>query len=59
MDASGDLMEAARAKLKRDLRRNGRQNGHDYGQMVRETLQNFFYSKTQSRPVILSNIVRV
>jgi ribonuclease J len=59
MDASGDLMEAARAKLKRDLRKNGRKNGHDYGQMVRETLQNFFYSKTHSRPVILPNIVRV
>jgi ribonuclease J len=59
MDASGDLMEAARAELKRDLRRNGRQNSRDYGQMVRETLQNFFYQKTHSRPVILPNIVRV
>ncbi len=59
MDASGDLMEAARAELKRDLRRNGRQNSRDYGQMVRETLQNFFYHKTHSRPVILPNIVRV
>lgn len=59
MDDSGDLMEAARAKLKRDLRRNGHQNGHNYGKMVQETLQNFFYSKTHSRPVILSNIVRV
>lgn len=59
MDASGDLMEAARTTLKRDLRRNGHQNSHDYGQMVRETLQNFFYHKTHSRPVILPNIVRV
>jgi ribonuclease J len=59
MDASGDLMEAARAELKRDLRRNGRQNSRDYGQMVCETLQNFFYHKTHSRPVILPNIVRV
>ncbi len=59
MDASGDLMEAARAELKRDLRRNGRQNSRDYGQMVRKTLQNFFYHKTHSRPVILPNIVRV
>lgn len=59
MDVSGDLMEAARAELKRDLRRNGRQNSRDYGQMVRETLQNFFYHKTHSRPVILPNIVRV
>ena len=59
MDVSGNLMEAARAELKRDLRRNGRQNSRDYGQMVRETLQNFFYHKTHSRPVILPNIVRV
>ncbi len=59
MDASGDLMKAARAELKRDLRRNGRQNSRDYGQMVRKTLQNFFYHKTHSRPVILPNIVRV
>ncbi len=59
MDVSGDLMEAARAELKRDLRRNGRQNSRDYGQMVRETLQNFFYHKTHSRPVILPNIVRI
>lgn len=59
LDASGDLMEAARAKLKRDLRQNGRQNGSDFGQIVRETLQNFFYHKTRSKPVILPNIVRV
>ncbi|MCA9875959.1 MAG: ribonuclease J [Ardenticatenaceae bacterium] len=55
MDTSGDLMDAARKELKRQLKRNGR--NHD--DTVRETLQNFFYHKTQSRPVILSNIVRV
>lgn len=55
MDTSGDLMDAARVELKRQLKRNGR--NHD--DTVRETLQNFFYHKTQSRPVILSNIVRV
>jgi ribonuclease J len=55
MDTSADLMEAARKELKIQLKRNGR--NHD--DTVRETLQNFFYHKTQSRPVILSNIVRV
>ena len=55
MDSSGDLLKAARAELKRELRRNGR----DHDETVRETLQSFFYHKTQSRPVILSNIVRV
>ncbi|MBK8986093.1 MAG: hypothetical protein IPM39_08425 [Chloroflexi bacterium] len=55
MDSSMALMESARQELKRELKRNGR--NHD--DTVRETLQNFFYHKTQSRPVILSNIVRV
>ncbi|MEJ2599423.1 MAG: ribonuclease J [Anaerolineales bacterium] len=59
MDVSSDLMEAAQAEVKRDLQRNGRGNNHDHGQTVQETLQNFFYRKTQSRPVILSNIVNV
>jgi hypothetical protein len=48
-------MADAHAALKRQLKRNGR--SHD--DTVRETLGNFFYSKTQSRPVILSNVVRV
>jgi ribonuclease J len=55
MDSSGELLKAARAELKRELKRNGR--NHD--ETVRETLQNFFYNKTQSKPVILPNIVRV
>jgi ribonuclease J len=55
MDTAGELLDAAREELKRELRRNGR--NHD--DTVRETLQNFFYHKTQSRPVILPNIVRV
>jgi ribonuclease J len=59
MDVSSDLMEAAQAEVKRDLQRNGHGNNHDHGQTVQETLQNFFYRKTQSRPVILSNIVNV
>ena len=55
MDQSGGLMDAAVMELKQELKKNGR-NHHD---TVRETLQNFFYHKTQSRPVILPNIVRV
>ena len=55
MDQSGGILDAAVAELKRELKKNGR--NHD--DTVRETLQNFFYHKTQSRPVILPNIVRV
>ena len=55
MDSSADMMAAACQELKRQLKRNGR-NPDD---TVRETLQNFFYHKTQSRPVILPHIVRV
>ncbi len=44
-----------RHELKRELQRNGR----NHEDTVRETLQNFFYHKTQSRPVILPNVVRV
>jgi mRNA degradation ribonuclease J1/J2 len=55
MDQSADLMSAAVKEFKRFLNKNGR--NHD--DTVRETLQNFFYHKTQSRPVILPNIVRV
>lgn len=55
MDASGAMLDAARSELKRELQKNGR----DPGDTVRETLQNYFYHKTRSRPVILPNIVRV
>ncbi len=55
MDTSAGLMDAATAELKRELKRNGR----NHEDTVRETLQNFFYHKTQSRPVILPNVVRV
>ncbi|MFO7681960.1 MAG: ribonuclease J [Chloroflexota bacterium] len=55
MDTSADLMEAAQKELKRALKANGRYPDDT----VRETLQNFFYYKTHSRPVVLPNIVRV
>ncbi|MCL4267521.1 MAG: ribonuclease J [Anaerolineae bacterium] len=55
MDTSHELMTAATAELKRELKRNGR----NHKETARETLQNFFYNKTQSRPVILPDIVRI
>lgn len=55
MDASQALMDEAKRNLKQALKKNGR--SHD--DTIRETLQNFFYRQTQSRPVILPHIVRV
>ncbi|MGH2524224.1 MAG: ribonuclease J, partial [Anaerolineales bacterium] len=52
---SGDLLQAACKEIKR-------QHQHDKGvaqESIRETLQNFFYRKTQSRPVILPSLIRV
>jgi mRNA degradation ribonuclease J1/J2 len=52
-------IEAAREAVKRDLARN--RGGKDNQQLetIRKTLEKFFYSETLSRPVILSNFVRV
>ena len=57
MQKSGELIELARQELKRQLRGKGRKN--DPKETVRHILQNFFYRETQSRPVILPNIVRI
>lgn len=59
MDTSKELMTAAMAELKRELKRDLKSNGRNHHDTVRETLQNFFYHKTQSRPFILPDIVRV
>jgi ribonuclease J len=75
MDASADLLKEASEQIKRDLGQQARRNGNskngkgkngksrtsdrNHSDTVRETLQNFFYRKTHSRPVILPNIVRV
>ena len=56
-DGSDELMAAARKAVKRELKPKG--NGRYQDDIVRRTLQNFFYHKTQSRPVILQNVVRV
>jgi ribonuclease J len=55
MDASGGLMEKAKHNLKQTLKKNGCHH-HD---SIRKNLQDFFYTQTQSRPVILPHVVRV
>jgi ribonuclease J len=57
-EESDELMAAATVEIKRGLRRNGRSKKQDYLDNVEKTLQDFFYSKTQSRPVILPNFVK-
>lgn len=59
MEESGELMKAAQAAVKRDLRRNGNSRKHNHDETLQKTLQNLFYRETQSRPVILSNFVKV
>jgi ribonuclease J len=55
MDASKGLMEKAKRNLKRKLKKNGCRQQDS----IRKTLQDFFYSQTRSRPVILPHVVRV
>jgi hypothetical protein len=52
-------MESALVELKRSLHIKGRGKNRSPLETVEETLQDFFYTKTRSRPVILSNFVRV
>jgi ribonuclease J len=59
MDSSEDLLKAARNAVKRDLARNRNSSSHKQIETIRETLQDFFYRETLSRPVILSNFVHV
>ena len=54
-DTAQPMLNAALVKLKRNLRRGQ----HTQTDKVCETLETFFYHKTQSRPLILSNMVRV
>ncbi|MFO7538366.1 MAG: ribonuclease J [Chloroflexota bacterium] len=55
---SGDLLEAARREVSKKLRQNNGRSGSTQD-TIRHTLENFFYRETQSRPVILSNLVQV
>lgn len=54
-DRSKQLLQAAQREIKRQYTR-GKANGHD---SIRESLQNFFYRETQSRPVVLPSFIRV
>ncbi len=55
MDGQSDVLQAARKEIKRQYRQ-GRGVAPD---TLRQTLQDFFYQRTQSRPVVLSSIIRV
>ncbi len=50
------LLEAARKAIKHELNHRGHKVAQE---SIRETLQSFFYRETQSRPVVLPNIIRV
>lgn len=52
---SHTLLQAARVEIKKQFQRN-RSVAQD---TIRETLQDFFYRETQSRPVVLPSIIRV
>lgn len=58
-DDSGEMMGAAMAALKQGLNRTDRGRKSDPTKSVQETLQDFFYARTQSRPLILPNFVTV
>lgn len=55
VDAANSLMEKAKRTVKRALVKNGCR----HPDRIRRTLQDFFYSQTHSRPVILPHVVRV
>jgi ribonuclease J len=54
-NASSDLWQAARKEIQQQFKQ-GRGVAQD---SIRETLQNFFYRETRSRPVILPSIIQV
>jgi len=55
MNASEDLWQAARKEIRQQFK-HGKAVAQD---SIRETLQNFFYRETQSRPVVLPSIIRL
>jgi ribonuclease J len=55
---SGALLDAARREVSKKLRQKNGRSGNPQD-TIRHTLENFFYRETQSRPVILSNLVQV
>jgi ribonuclease J len=56
---SDALMATALVELKRSFHSKGRGSQRNPLATIEKTLQDFFYTKTQSRPVILSNFVNV
>jgi ribonuclease J len=52
---SKELLQAARKEIKQQFKRSRKVAQES----IREALQNFFYRETQSRPVVLSSIIRV
>ncbi len=55
VDGSNALLQAARHEIKRHY-----EQGRGVGaEALREMLQDFFYRKTQSRPVVLPSFIRV
>jgi ribonuclease J len=56
---SDELVATALAELKRSLHVKSRHSQRNSVETVEEILQDFFYTNTQSRPVILSNLVNV
>jgi len=56
VNLSQDLLQAARKEIKREFKQGSKRVAHED---IRERLQNFFYRETQSRPVVLSSIIRV
>ncbi len=59
MDEADELMEAALEEIRRSYRQKGRKGSQDPLVAMQERLQTFFYRKTQSRPVILPNFIKV
>ncbi len=55
VNAAGDLLQSACKEIKQEFKL-GKGVAHDN---IRDMLQNFFYRETQSRPVVLSSIIRV
>jgi len=51
LDRSGDLLDASRKEIKRQVKRGNRD--------LRRPLENLFYQATQSRPVVLPQFIRV
>jgi len=57
INGSSDLLKDARKEIKQHFNKRGKAAAEE--NTIRETLQNFFYKKTQARPVILPSIIRV